>query len=314
MEKGQAQSFFNTAVFWVVVLALFAIVAWFLRQREPLLSQEALNAALVESVKTNSIAGAAQHLQNGADPNVIEEDPFFSNPILRTAVMNNNVEIVELLLLHGADPNAEDSKGDQILWRAVSTDNPELVALLLDAGADVHAINSEASAVLPIAVQKGNLEIVLMLLEAGASANGVAHHLQNGAATMEPALSFAAMNNDVGIGQLLLDYGAHISATNRIAPEELFTNLEQPIHWAAYYNNTEMIVFLLENGADVNAQDFQGVTPLYWAVDQEGLEAVELLLTRGADPNLSFLGRSTPLQIATSEDIRQLLRDAGAQE
>lgn len=43
---------------------------------------------------------------------------------------------------------------------------------------------------------------------------------------------------------------------------------------------------LLEQGVDINARGFQGVTPAFWAMLVEDDKALQLLLENGADPNL----------------------------
>lgn len=56
------------------------------------------------------------------------------------------------------------------------------------------------------------------------------------------------------------------------------------LHWAAINNRTEIVQFLLERGAHVDAVGGElRATPLQWAARQGHLEAVVLLLRAGAD-------------------------------
>lgn len=48
----------------------------------------------------------------------------------------------------------------------------------------------------------------------------------------------------------------------------------------------EILSLLIENGADVNAQDMFGRTPLTEALIFNGINAVETLLAAGADPTV----------------------------
>ncbi|XP_045763022.1 palmitoyltransferase Hip14 isoform X1 [Maniola jurtina] len=59
------------------------------------------------------------------------------------------------------------------------------------------------------------------------------------------------------------------------------------LHWAAINNRREIIAFLLERGARVDARGGElQATPLQWAARQGHLEAAVLLLRAGADPAL----------------------------
>ncbi|MDX1616851.1 MAG: ankyrin repeat domain-containing protein, partial [Candidatus Promineifilaceae bacterium] len=112
-----------------------------------------LDDQLIAAVNAEDVAEVERLLSEGADPNVEESDAFFSNPILRSAVMDGNVEITRLLIENGADVNARDSNGNSVLRRAITEGHTEIVALLIDAGADPTAVEGDDSALLPLAVQ-----------------------------------------------------------------------------------------------------------------------------------------------------------------
>ena len=116
-----------------------------------------------------------------------------------------------------------------------------------------------------------------------------------------------------------------------------------PLHLAAGYNNLDVADFLLENGADVNAQDKGGLiplhnassyghldiaalliryntvvnatdkwgfTPLHEASQKGRTQLCSLLLAHGADPSLKNQEGQTPLDLSTAEDVKCLLQDA----
>ena len=49
---------------------------------------------------------------------------------------------------------------------------------------------------------------------------------------------------------------------------------------------TEPLLYLIRNGANVNAQDVNGDTPLFFASGVENDEAVRILISAGADVNI----------------------------
>ncbi len=80
-------------------------------------------------------------------------------------------------------------------------------------------------------------------------------------------------------------------------------NASQPdgmtaLHWAVYYNDLETAKALIEAGATVDATNRYGVTPLSLACTQGSESMITLLLDSGADPNHALPGGETPLMTA----------------
>jgi hypothetical protein len=63
-------------------------------------------------------------------------------------------------------------------------------------------------------------------------------------------------------------------------PDDYGPLIHHAVHSRCALDN---IVFLLDNGADVNAKEYRGVTPLYVAVEYDKVDVVKLLLRYGAD-------------------------------
>ena len=59
-----------------------------------------------------------------------------------------------------------------------------------------------------------------------------------------------------------------------------------PLHQAAAKGDPEIILMLIEYGANVNAQTISGETPLMKAISFYQVEATKILLRFGADPNM----------------------------
>lgn len=89
-----------------------------------------------------------------------------------------------------------------------------------------------------------------------------------------------------------------------------------PLHLAVQNEDDEgfeaakVSVWLIENGADVNAIDVSGNTALHYAVILERFDLVETLMKRGADPTVKNLEDKTPVEIAEEDDLKEILDPA----
>lgn len=71
-----------------------------------------------------------------------------------------------------------------------------------------------------------------------------------------------------------------------------------PLHLAAFHGHKEVVEFLLEHGAEVNARTTAWVTPLHFAAQIGNREVVELLLAHKAKINAVDSKGWTPMNRA----------------
>ncbi len=96
------------------------------------------------------------------------------------------------------------------------------------------------------------------------------------------------------------------------------------MHWPCHNNFADIVVLLLDAGADIEADEINwiGGKPLHWA-SEHAPNCVEVLLRRGADvnsrnnmPGTKFFGMTPLIMNATQKDdcaeVCELLLDAGA--
>ena len=152
-----------------------------------------------------------------------------------------------------------------------------------------------------VAVRDGDVERVREWLKSGGKVNN------NNKYGLTPLME-AAQNNQVAVVDLLLDSGAEIDKANK--------NGETALMEATEYGHVAVVKLLLERGADPNKEDVNGETALIEAVLQPqwhgigNAELVKLLIPHGADPNKATSGGDTAVTLASSDEIRRLLRDA----
>ena len=118
-----------------------------------------------------------QILSSGDDTSTIERGALGVNVVdnlhmspLSWAAWRGNVDVVRLLLDHGADKETQDSEyGQSSLSWAAERGNVDVVRLLLDRGADKETRDSEwGRSPLSWAARRGNVDVVRLLLDRGA--------------------------------------------------------------------------------------------------------------------------------------------------
>jgi hypothetical protein len=81
------------------------------------------------------------------------------------AAHQGHVDILRILLSHGANLEQRDADGDTALHYACFGNQPDCISLLLSKGADINSINSTGCSSLHIAINKQLLECTKRLLE-----------------------------------------------------------------------------------------------------------------------------------------------------
>ncbi len=250
------------------------------------------------------------------------------------AVYENNMELFQLLLQHGADISCRDTDGRSPLFCAKQAKRDEMVDALRKLGAKdskaskalIEATNVDEAAKIDMekitelvnfedadvnagyaplcnAIDSGSYELAQFLLDKGANVNGY------GGNNFTP-LHRAAILGHADVANLLLNRGADVDIVGGVWHGT-------PLHEAAANGHIAIAETLLERGADINHQDKDGYTPLMRALyyPRVNEEMVELLLEKGANPNIPTTEGKVPLLMALESGnvaVMQQLVDHGA--
>jgi ankyrin repeat protein len=187
------------------------------------------------------------------------------------------------------------------LSNAAAAGRMDIVTLLLDHGADPNLPEEQYAPrgkALYSAVYHGHYEIAKLLLERGAFPNPPVE------SSGDALWVSQEWRPDKRMEQLLLSYGARPTEghTGEDWPKEAYNWLRiSPLHEAARTGDVREATILLESGADLTARDEHiRSTPLAWAAKYGQLEMVEFLLQRGAPKSLpDDPAWATPLAWAT---------------
>lgn len=153
-------------------------------------------------------------------------------------------DVVRTLIEAGADLNATDDMKRPPLINSLETENVEITKLLIKSGADVNRQSKFGEIALIGAIQHNSVEIVQMLIQAGADVDVVDQFDRT------PLMVAAAIGN-IEIFRILLDAGSRFDANNN-----------DYLLMAVKGGNSEIIKYMLENGADIHATDEFNRTPL----------------------------------------------------
>jgi ankyrin repeat protein len=215
-------------------------------------------------VAYNNIEGLKYLLAQNVNPNARTED---GRTALTTAIRENRIDIVHLLLENGADPNVRGE--DWPLLMAVK--QPAMLKELL---AVVH-IPTSIHGLIEQAVMADQLESIKMLLKAGVSVED-----KTGGVFSPLTTALREQRKDL-VRFLLYDADADPNAPGEHLP------IIKAIRRCPR-NDTECIEMLLDRGADINKM-YRGWSAILQAVESGNIKILKVLLDKGNDLDLEIV-------------------------
>jgi hypothetical protein len=262
--------------------------------------------ALAAPLSLDDVGGVRVLLEAGADPSRYRDDEGTPTAVIPAAIdAGCGLELIELLLAHGADPNQPGADARSAFASATAHGRSDLVELLVRHGARDDATPLDH---LRYACLRGDRAQARQQLDRHPELRAEL------ASTDGSALILAAETGNGKAIELLVEAGFPVGAKGG-------PNGATPLHAAAYAGSAEALARLLAADAPIDALDSTwDSTPLVWALVGSGerptihptpdwVGAVRRLLDAGAATNRLGLDTDDPIQ--PSPEVVELLRARG---
>lgn len=276
---------------------------------DPNAKKDGVYTPLCTSIRDNRMDIFQLLLSHGADPNVMaSEYPAFK------CITHNRVHLLPALVTAGADLHSP--KG--IVETAVSSNNMEALLWLLDQGLDPNERNPKGSSPLTSAIRDNRMEMIDALIARGADPNKrgqdwpVCMAVRNPqilkrilSVLAEPRAYKGVMEMAVAANQI---ESVKLLLAAGVSVEDKNGGVFSPLTTAIREDMKEMVHFLINDGhADLNAPGEH--LPIVKAVRRcrgDDTDILEMLLQKGADPNKIYRGWNAFMQAVENGDMRIL--------
>lgn len=284
----------------------------------------------------NDLRAVHQLLVKGITPNFFH---FGTTPLV-AACQQSGVEIVRLLLQHGAEVNTRDRLGNTPFSAACASGNLGIVEILHPYIRDINEANAKGVTPLMLAASSGNQDLVSFLIKNRANLRQATKNISIDAVTCAifvkdhasilPLLFGVDEDIDTRSYQFQLPewrshpiqnltpflyaslVGAVKSAMYLITRSDVRRS-DSYNHTALYYSAKHIdlvraILLRCSTPEFVNQQNRIGCTALHQAIEEEQGETALLLLQSGANPLLTNSVGKTPLILACEKGLEDVVK------
>ena len=266
------------------------------------------------------------------------------NTVLHAAAKVNSQELVQLFISMGASTELKNNESDTALHVAVKNDSIAAAQILSEVNNDIFAMDAYGKTALELGIAKDNKFFDAMITTKTGElkdtrGRNIIHYfvMEKNIAAIEYAarkkiplsvpdtsgktpLALALENNQdaqsIRIAASLLLNGAKPeggryayfeNATLLRNPTLRLEDGQTPLHLSSIQNHVGITAYLLNQKANISAQDIAGATPLHEAIRYGNVENARLLLDAGAKVNAQDnLGKSPILLIMPKKNQAEI--------
>eukprot|EP01087_Luapelamoeba_hula_P013940 TRINITY_DN4023_c0_g2_i2.p1 TRINITY_DN4023_c0_g2~~TRINITY_DN4023_c0_g2_i2.p1 ORF type:complete len:918 (-),score=141.29 TRINITY_DN4023_c0_g2_i2:59-2812(-) len=235
-----------------------------------------------------------------------DESNDWGNTAFLLAAHNAYIDILQMLLEHGADVNQSDKRGRTALMRAAEMGNMETLTWLLNNNVNINKCCSEGNTALGYAAENGKINTLKYLAEQGMPVSTPNRHGQT------PLLLASYGCSDVDMFKTLFSLGAKLTERDRGGNNALI--------YASLSSHLKVVKYLVAAGLDPGCRNLMNMSPLdcaamhdhslpivkylcnYVKQTPESLHtAVSAATTRGQKKNAEFLLSQSGLVVDFAE-------------
>lgn len=231
-------------------------------------------------------------LEKGGNVNI--RGPVRNTPLMHAIEVEMDSVILPLLQ-KGSNPNLKNTRKENALVMALSSSKDPMVAIWLMEKSTIPIDPNLMSGDLPIlhlCMYYRRVDVFHFLLQRGANPDAVGGNLGESALFLLIDRLGEYCNEMI---RLLLDHGANPNFYNQTHPH--WRSHQSYLKLAIHNNQSELVKWLLDAGADVNFQDpFSGDTALHYAALYRP-NLIPYLAYRGADKEIRNQDGKTPLDV-----------------
>lgn len=189
-----------------------------------------------------------------------------------------------------------DKNGMAAIHHAANEGHADIVRILAESKADLTTISDSGLTAINYALNNNYLDIVFELSKQGLNLNEVNH---NGT----PLINYAISTNLFSLLTIMCESKVDLNRRR-----DFYT----PLTLAIKNKNTEMIKYLIKQGADINVTGYFNDTPLQVAIYHQDMENIQLLIELKADIKKITESKdsafSTAIEFGSMEAVQLLLK------
>lgn len=217
-----------------------------------------------------------------------------------------NPEVTQFLINRGANTELPEDHSKRPLFQAIAQGQAETATILLRAGAKINPSTDPKFDPLALSIVRSNnhpalTDVTQQLIQSGAEVSLTDEHGNTPLTKLIDRRSPDPSSTDIQIAAAIIDEGFDLNDPSR----------EIPLHRAADKGSTKWVEFLLQNDADPNLRDSQGVSAISRAANALARDSSGRPIP-AAGPRTSRTASRRASRSATSGECIYLLRNAGA--